>query len=131
MSTNDKEAVNVEKKTENDKPTEDAKCELKGIKRAAEKSSSIVFYAIDSRKRAERLPNQHEKNEDTKKPKRQENGDDNEVDTEDNEENEDEDEDEDEADEDDVPDDDGDDDDDDDAEDDDENLEDVANDGDA
>lgn len=47
MSTKENNEVAVEKATENDKPTGDAKCELKGIKRAAEVSflfSSEYFH---------------------------------------------------------------------------------------
>jgi hypothetical protein len=38
MSTKENSEVAVEKVTENDKPISDAKCDLKGIKRAAEVS---------------------------------------------------------------------------------------------
>lgn len=43
MSTKENNEVAVEKATENDKPTGDAKCEIKGIKRAAEVSSVSSF----------------------------------------------------------------------------------------
>lgn len=44
MSTKENNEVVVEKVTENDKASADAKCDIKGIKRPAEVSTSIYLY---------------------------------------------------------------------------------------
>lgn len=44
MSTKENNEVTVEKATENDKASGDAKCDLKGIKRAAEVSFTNYIY---------------------------------------------------------------------------------------
>lgn len=46
MSTKENSEVAVEKVTENDKTNADAKCEIKGIKRAAEVNTFYPIFLI-------------------------------------------------------------------------------------